>query len=68
MKPSTVEVLTWVFIYGGSIVFVLGIFVRRAAEGLGLGFMLGGAIVALIGVGLIWLRSRMDNPKKERDE
>jgi hypothetical protein len=68
MKPSTVEVLTWVFIYGGLIVFVLGIFVSREAEGLGHGFMLGGAIVALIGVGLIWLRSRMDNPKKERDE
>ena len=68
MKPATVEVLVWVLIYGGLAILSLGVFVTSRSEGLGLGFMLGGGIVALIGVVLIYVRSRMKNPNKERSE
>lgn len=65
MKPSTIEVLVWVFIYGGLLVLGFGMFVSARDEGLGLGFMLCGAIAALVGVVLIYVRSRMDNANKE---
>ena len=68
MKPATVEMLVWVLIYTGLVVLCLGIFVWSRHELLGGGFMLGGAIAALVGVVLIYVRSRMDNPNKERPE
>jgi hypothetical protein len=68
MKPATIEAWSWVLIYGGLAALCLGIFVSRRAEDLGHGFMLGGAVVALVGVGLIWLRSRMHKANKERTE
>lgn len=68
IKPATVEVLVWVLIYTGLGVLCLGIFVSSRNEDLGHGFMLGGAMVALVGAVLIYVRSRMDNPKKERNE
>ena len=68
MKPATVEVWVWVLIYAGLGVLSLGVFVTSRSEGLGLGFMLGGGIVALVGVVLIYVRSRMNNPNKEHSE
>ena len=68
MKPSTVEVLIWVLIYGGLLVLGLGMFVSARDEDLSLGFMLAGGVAALVGVVLIYVRSRMDNANKERTE
>ena len=66
IKPSTIETLVWVFIYGGLLLLGFGMFVSARNEHLGLGFMLGGAVAALVGVVLIYVRSRMDNTNKER--
>jgi hypothetical protein len=62
MKPSTLEVLIWVFIYGGLIVVGWGLQVQRSRSGLGLVLIGGGGVVAAAGFLLIYVRSRMKNP------
>ncbi|MBX3605839.1 MAG: hypothetical protein KF788_11225 [Piscinibacter sp.] len=63
MTASRVETLVWVLIYGGLLGVALGLAVRDGAAALGWLLMVGGAIVAVAGVVLIWVRSRM----KEED-
>lgn len=62
MKSSTIEVLIWVFIYGGLIVVGWGLSVQRSRSGLGLALIGGGSVVAAAGFLLIYVRSRMKNP------
>jgi len=62
MKSSTVDVLIWVYIYGGLIVVGWGISVQRSNGGLGLLLIAGGSVVAAAGFLLIYVRSRMKNP------
>ena len=62
MKSSTIEVLIWVFIYGGLIVVGWGLSVQRSRSGLGLVLIGGGSVVAAAGFLLIYVRSRMKNP------
>jgi len=62
MKSSTLEVLIWVFIYGGLIVVGWGLSVQRSRSGLGLVLIGGGSVVAAAGFLLIYVRSRMKNP------
>jgi hypothetical protein len=59
MKPVTVETWVWILIYGGMLLFCLGLFVGRGDATLGgmLGVAGGGLVAA--GVLLIYLRSRM---------
>ena len=59
MKPSTVEVLVWVLIYGGLLLLCLGLFVQRADGPLGWMLVITGAALAVAGAMLIVLRSRM---------
>jgi hypothetical protein len=59
MKPSTVEVLVWVLIYGGLLLLCLGLFVQRADGPLGWMLVITGAALAAAGAMLIVLRSRM---------
>jgi hypothetical protein len=62
LNNAQLETLIWVLIYSGLLIFCLGIFVVRAGEPL-----LGGALVAagvvdaMIGVVLIWRRSKRSN-------
>ena len=53
------ETLIWVLIYGGLLTLVVGLFMSRREDGTGSEMMVGGAIVAAIGAGLIYLRSRL---------
>jgi hypothetical protein len=63
LTSSTVETLVWVLIYGGLLLLSLGWFVGRDDAGLGWGLGILGAIAALTGVVLIYVRSRMkDSP------
>jgi len=62
MKSSTLEVLIWVFIYGGLIVVGWGLSVQRSRSGLGLVLIGGGSVVAAAGFLLIYVRSRMKTP------
>jgi hypothetical protein len=59
MKPSTVEALVWVLIYGGLLLLSLGLFVQRADGPLGWLLIATGGLLAAGGVVLIYLRSRM---------
>lgn len=59
MKPSTVDAIAWVLIYSGLLLAVLGLFVVRSDPALGLWLLVVGLALALAGVLLIWVRSRM---------
>ncbi len=59
MKPSTVEKLVWVLIYGGLLGAGLGLSLQRSHAGLGWTLVVAGAVLAAIGVVLIYVRSRM---------
>ncbi len=59
MKPSTVEALVWVLVYGGLLLLCLGLFVQRAHDPLGWTLVVIGAGAAVAGAVLIWIRSKM---------
>lgn len=59
MKPKTVEALAWVLLYGGLLLLVLGLAMARADATLGWSLVIAGGAVALAGVVLIGVRSRM---------
>jgi hypothetical protein len=59
MKTSRVETLIWALIYGGLLAVALGLAVQGGAAALGWTLMAGGAVAAVAGAVLIWVRSRM---------
>lgn len=59
MKPSVVEALVWVLIYGGLLGVCTGLAAERYGLALGEPLVTGGSLVAALGVLLIYLRSRM---------
>jgi len=59
MKPSTIETWVWVLVYGGALLLVLGLFAGRADAALGSIVMLIGGVLVVLGLLLIYLRSRM---------
>ena len=59
MKPATVEVWIWTLIYGGLLLLCLGWFVSRNNAALGAMLAAAGAVLAITGVLLIYLRSHM---------
>jgi hypothetical protein len=61
MKAATVEKLVWVLIYGGLLLGGLGLFVDREGSALGIGMVVIGAVAALVGIVLVWVRSRMQS-------
>ena len=66
MKLSTprIEVLVWVLIYGGLLVCGIGIALSRGGHGYGWGFVTVGMAAAVVGVLLVWWRSRIvDTPQ-----
>lgn len=62
MTPATLEKLVWVLIYGGILAFCLGWFVARTDAAFGLVLQVAGAVGAVLGVVLIWRRSRIGKP------
>ncbi len=59
MSAKAMETWTWVLIYGGLLTLCVGLFVLRQSDGLGWTMVLGGTLLAAIGVVLIVLRSRL---------
>ena len=56
---ARLQALIWVLIYAGLLTLVLGLSVARIDDDLG-GFMVAiGSVVAALGFGLIWVRSRV---------
>ena len=58
-RVARVEALVWVFVYGGLLTLVLGLFMDRQQDGSGTLLMVIGAVAAAVGALLLFLRSRM---------
>lgn len=54
----------WILIYVGIVLFALGLSVQRSDAALGWGIALPGAALIVIGIVLIWVRSRMKDSKE----
>jgi hypothetical protein len=65
VRAATIDKLIWVFIFGGLLLVGLGLAVE--GEGRYLGRVLAGlgALLAVLGGVLVWVRSRMDPEKDE---
>ena len=63
LSVAKVEVLIWVLIYGGLLVLAVGLALRDVHGLLAGTVSLIGGVVAAVGVVLIWIRSRMVNPR-----
>jgi hypothetical protein len=59
MPPATIEKLVWALIYGGLLLGGLGLFVDREGSALGAAMRVIGALAMLVGIVLVWVRSRM---------
>ena len=53
------QALIWVFIYGGLLTLVLGLSMERTDDATGWPMVVGGGGFALLGVVLIYVRSRL---------
>ena len=51
--------LVWVLIYGGMLSCGLGIALSRDGQSYGWGVAAGGMVATIVGVVLIWVRSRL---------
>ncbi len=68
MKTGTVETLTWLLIFGGLILVALGWSVSRVGGWAGHALLWLGGVLALSGVLLIYVRSRMSDSSPSSDE
>lgn len=71
MQPASVEKLVWVLIFGGMIVFILGLFMLRGGgsgdgDALAWAFMVAAAVSTTAGVVLIFVRARMRAPRDDK--
>ena len=57
---ARLDILIWVLIYGGLLSGGLGIALQRGGQAYGWGVVAGGAVAALLGAALVWVRSRMN--------
>jgi hypothetical protein len=57
-----IERLTWVYIFGGLLLAVLGMFARRQNGTTGWVLIAIGVVLTVVGVVLIGVRSRIKNP------
>jgi hypothetical protein len=63
MKPSTLETLIWVLIYGGLLVLSLSFFVSQQHGAIGATLAVAGSVITVLGAVLVVVRSRMkDHP------
>ena len=59
LRLARIETLVWVLIYGGLLTLLIGFFMSRNEDGAGSALIAAGALVAALGVGLVYLRSRL---------
>lgn len=62
LRPEHVDTAVWLFIYGGIALLGLGLFVIPVEAMLGWAIAPVGLLFVVIGVLLIWVRSRMKPP------
>ena len=59
MQKTSIEKWVWILIYGGLLAVSLGWFVEPANAAPGMALMVGGGMLAAIGVVLIFVRARL---------
>ena len=59
LSVAKVEVLIWVLIYGGLLVFAVGLALREVHGVMAGSVSLGGLAALAVGIALIWYRSRL---------
>ena len=59
-SKARLDLLIWVLIFAGMFAIALGIATRPAAPATGWSMMVGGGIACVVGVVLVWVRSRLD--------
>ena len=63
-KPiARLHTLIWILIYAGLLTLVLGLSTARIDPVIGWSLVVGGGIMAAVGIFLIWVRSRMQVKK-----
>jgi hypothetical protein len=62
MSNATLEKLVWVLIYAGLLTVCFGIFAKRNDAAFGWVLIAGGAVAAVLGAFLIYLRSLRKSP------
>ena len=62
MSPAALDKLIWALIFGGLLLFSLGVFVQQQGGAPGWTITLIGAALAVAGAVLIWVRSRIEDP------
>ena len=60
VSAAKVGALIWVLIFGGMLMLALGLVVRRADADLGWGIALVSTGAIVLGILLVWVRSRMN--------
>ena len=63
MKPSTLETLIWVLIYGGLLVLSLSFFVSQQHGAIGTTLAVAGSVITALGAVLVVVRSRMKDTR-----
>jgi hypothetical protein len=58
VSNSKLEKWVWLLIYGGLLALCLGVFLRRSDTVLGWVVMLAGSMAVVLGVVLVWVRSK----------
>lgn len=56
---ARLQALIWILIYGGLLTLVLGLSVQRTNDPIGWSMVVVGALVAALGVVLIYVRSKL---------
>lgn len=56
---ARLQSLIWILIYAGLLTLVLGLSAARIDPAIGWSLVVGGGIMAAVGIFLIWVRSRM---------
>ena len=63
MSNATLGKLIWVLIYGGLLSVVLGLVIQKTDDSLGWPIALVGALLAVVGAGLVFVRASRKDPR-----
>jgi len=61
LSTGPIEALVWVLVYGGLLVFGLGVALSRGGLDYGWSVSVAGLVIAVAGAVLIYVRSRMSD-------
>ena len=59
VRLARLETLIWTLVYSGLLTLIVGAFMNRGEGGSGSAVMVAGVMLALVGVVLIYVRSRL---------